>query len=83
VLILGPTTRPPAVLNQSELSGEAERIMAFKSRTWDKVGHLRCPEHHQAPRLRFQGGSLREMTISLSACCDRLSRMANSAIAAD
>jgi hypothetical protein len=67
------TVAPPAV--------EAERIEDFKCRTRTKVEKVRCPIHHQPPRLHFRGTTLREMTISMSGCCDRLIEIANKAIA--
>jgi hypothetical protein len=42
---------------------------------------VRCPEHHQPPRLHFHGESLREITISLSGCCARLMDLANARVA--
>jgi hypothetical protein len=59
----------------------SEDVEAFKLRTRDKLRNLRCPLHHQAPRLKFEGSSLRDVTLSISSCCDRLSRLANIAIA--
>ena len=55
-------------------------LQAFKDRTAEKLRDIRCPEHRQTPRLRFSGGSLREVTISLSGCCDKLIGLANQAI---
>lgn len=60
---------------------EAERIQAFQERTRSKVRDLDCPVHHQAPRVEFHGGSLRDMTISMRGCCSRLIQIANKAIA--
>jgi hypothetical protein len=42
---------------------------------------LRCPVHGQTPRLRFQGATLREVTIQMSGCCDTLLGLANQKIA--
>ena len=59
----------------------AEDVEIFKHRTREKLQNVRCPVHNQPPRLKFEGSSLRDVRVSLSACCDRLSRMANQAIA--
>ena len=53
----------------------------FKTRTLDKLRSVRCPVHHQPPRIRFEGATLREIRITMSACCDRLAVIANKAIA--
>jgi len=53
----------------------------FKERTASKVRDLRCPDHHQPPRLRFEGSSLRTINIQMSACCAKLIDMANRRIA--
>jgi hypothetical protein len=52
----------------------------FKERTARKLRDVRCPDHHQAPRLRFAGGTLRDITIQLSGCCGKLLGLANLAI---
>jgi hypothetical protein len=57
------------------------RVERFKQSTREKLRGVRCPEHHQAPRLHFQGVSLDEITISLSGCCARLMELANAQIA--
>jgi hypothetical protein len=53
----------------------------FKAQTASKLLGTLCPEHHQAPRLRFSGSSLRDVSIHLSGCCDKLLDLANRAIA--
>jgi len=53
----------------------------FKERTASKVRDLRCPDHHQPPRLRFEGSSLRTINIQMSACCAKLIDLANRRIA--
>jgi hypothetical protein len=57
------------------------RIERFKQSTKEKLRGVRCPDHHQPPRLHFQGASLRDMTISLSGCCEKLMELANARIA--
>ena len=52
----------------------------FKQVTEDKLRDVRCPEHHQAPRIRFHGSSLRDITISLSGCCSKVMEIANARI---
>lgn len=56
------------------------RVERFKQATEDKLRDVRCPEHNQAPRIRFQGTSLRDVTISLSGCCSKLMEIANARI---
>ncbi len=53
----------------------------FKERTASKIRDLRCPDHHQPPRLKFQGSSLKTMNIQLTACCAKLITLANRRIA--
>ena len=57
------------------------RVERFKQLTRDKLRGVRCPLHHQPPRLHFRGESLRDMTISLTGCCERLMGLANARIA--
>lgn len=57
-----------------------DELEKFKRNTRQKLDGLRCPVHRQPPRLRFQGSTLREVTISLSGCCGKLMALANSAI---
>ena len=56
------------------------RVERFKQATEEKLRDIRCPEHHQPPRLRFHGTSLRDITISLSGCCYRVMAIANARI---
>ena len=56
-------------------------LQEFKDETARKLGGLRCPDHGQAPRLRFHGASLREVSIQMSGCCQRLIELANQKIA--
>ncbi len=58
-----------------------DAVQEFKQRTEDKVRNLRCPHHRQAPRLKFHGATLRDVTIQMSGCCNTLIEMANRAIA--
>ena len=57
-------------------------VEEFKERTARKLHGLRCPDHHQAPRLRFQGATLRDVSIQMSGCCEKLIGLANQRIAA-
>src|ERR1039458_10748410 len=55
-------------------------VERFKQATEEKLRDVRCPEHRQAPRLRFQGTSLRDISISISGCCQKVMALANSRI---
>ena len=57
------------------------RVERFKQSTKEKLRGLRCPDHHQPPRLHFQGVSLRDISISMSGCCEKLMELANARIA--
>ena len=57
------------------------RVEQFKQSTREKLRGLRCSEHRQAPRLHFSGSTLRDITISMSGCCERLMAAANARIA--
>jgi hypothetical protein len=63
------------------LAAAEDAVLVFKRRTEDKIGKIRCPRHQQAPRVKFHGTTLRDVTIQMSACCDTLIKMANRAIA--
>jgi hypothetical protein len=56
------------------------QVDEFKLRTARKLNDLRCPVHGRPPRLRFQGASLRDITIQMSGCCDQLIVLANQRI---
>ena len=56
-------------------------VEEFKARTLRKLEDVRCPDHKQPPRLRFQGSTLRDVSIQLSACCEKLAALANQKIA--
>jgi len=58
-----------------------ESIDEFKEQTARKVRDVLCPDHRQAPRLRFHGTSLRYVSIQMSGCCSKLIEMANQRIA--
>jgi hypothetical protein len=55
-------------------------VERFKQATEEKLRDVRCPEHRQSPRLRFQGSSLRDISISISGCCQKVMDLANSRI---
>lgn len=57
------------------------RVERFKQATKEKLRGVRCPEHHHPPRLHFTGTSLRDVTISMSGCCETLMAMANARVA--
>jgi hypothetical protein len=58
------------------------RVERFKQSTEDKLRDVRCPDHRQAPRIRFKGSSLREISISLTGCCAKVMEIANARIGA-
>ena len=58
-----------------------EPVQEFKRRTEHKLRDVRCPDHRQAPRLKFRGATLRDVTIQMSGCCAKLIQLANRAIA--
>ncbi len=58
-------------------------VERFKQATEEKLRDVRCPEHRQAPRLRFQGTSLRDISISISGCCQKVMDLANSRIGSE
>jgi len=60
-----------------------QSVELFKNHTEAKLRGLLCPDHLQAPKLVVKGESLRDATISLSACCSKLAEMANKAIASN
>jgi hypothetical protein len=68
-------------LDRVSMDSDRLRVERFKLTTREKLQGVRCPEHRQPPRLHFHGSSLREITISLSGCCERLMDLANARIA--
>ena len=59
---------------------DKSRVEQFKQATLEKLRHVRCPEHHQPPRLRFLGNSIRDISVSLSGCCAKVMEIANAEI---
>ena len=57
------------------------QVGEFKERTLEKIRGVVCPVHRQTPRLTFQGSTLRDVSIRMSACCDALITVANRRIA--
>ena len=56
------------------------RVERFKQATESKLRGVRCPDHHQSPRIRFHGKALRDISISLSGCCPKVMEIANARI---
>jgi hypothetical protein len=65
------------------LDSDRIRVEQFKQTTREKLRGVRCPEHHQPPRVHFHGDALREITITLSGCCARLMELANARVAGE
>ncbi|HEX5229345.1 MAG TPA: hypothetical protein VFW44_16630 [Bryobacteraceae bacterium] len=63
------------------MEGERFQVERFKEATRDKLRGLRCLDHHQPPRLHFSGAALRDITISMTGCCEKLMAQANARIA--
>ena len=59
----------------------ADRVREFQQRTLAKVSELKCPIHKESPKVQFNGHDLRDMTITMRGCCNRLLATANKAIA--
>jgi hypothetical protein len=57
------------------------RVERFKQSIKGKLRGVRCPEHHQPPRVHFHGVSLRDIDICMSGCCSKLMELANARIA--
>jgi hypothetical protein len=58
-----------------------EAIEEFKERTLNKLRDVRCPDHHQSPRVNFRGRTLHDVSIQMTACCHKLAALANQKIA--
>jgi hypothetical protein len=63
------------------LAAPVDAVQEFKEKTLRKLAGVRCPHHQQAPRIKFHGSTLRDVTIRMSGCCAKLIEMANRAIA--
>jgi len=57
------------------------RVEEFKHQTLRKLQNLRCPDHHQPPRLNFRGSTLQDVSIQIKSCCAKLAAEANRKIA--
>jgi hypothetical protein len=55
-------------------------VERFKQSTEEKLRDVRCPDHRQAPRIRFHGSSLHDISISVTGCCAKLMEIANAKI---
>jgi len=60
---------------------EKARFEQFKQQAQRKLQGVYCPDHHKPPRLKINGHSLHDASLSLSGCCDKLMVIANEAIA--
>jgi hypothetical protein len=69
---------PPRELEDSESASPVEQ---FKASTLGKLNGLKCAVHGQTPVVEFRGATLRDIRISIRACCPELSARANRAIA--
>jgi len=63
------------------LQAAPDAVEAFKQKTGAKLRDIRCPQHRQPPRLKFRGSTLRDVSIQMSGCCEKLIELANRAIA--
>ncbi len=57
------------------------KVEEFKQQTLRKLEGVRCPDHHQPPRLNFHGATLQDVSIQMKTCCDKLAELANRKIA--
>jgi hypothetical protein len=57
------------------------QVEEFKRNTLRKLADVRCPDHHQPPRVHFRGTTLRDVSIRMTACCPKLAALANQKIA--
>ena len=55
-------------------------VERFKQATEEKLRDVRCPDHRQAPRIRFHGTPLRDISISMTGCCAKVMEIANARI---
>ncbi|HEY4360414.1 MAG TPA: hypothetical protein VGN17_05580 [Bryobacteraceae bacterium] len=63
------------------LPAATDPVQQFRESTQRKLRDVRCPDHRQPPRIKFQGSTLRDVTIQMTACCNKLAGLANRAIA--
>jgi len=61
-------------------SVDSAGVERFKQATEEKLRDVRCPDHRQAPRIRFHGTSLRDISISMTGCCAKVMEIANARI---
>jgi hypothetical protein len=57
------------------------QIEEFKRETLGKLQDLRCPDHHQPPRLVFHGRTIQDVSLQIKSCCHKMAAMANQKIA--
>ena len=63
------------------LASATDPVQQFRENTQRKLRDVRCPDHRQQPHLKFRGSTLRDVTIQMTACCNKLADLANRAIA--
>ena len=46
----------------------------------ERLGQVRCPQHHQQPRVRASGSSLDQLKLTIAGCCQELKDTASNAL---
>jgi hypothetical protein len=59
---------------------EQAPVQEFKRATERKLRDVYCPDHRQRPRVKVIGASVRDATLTLTGCCEKLMALANQAI---
>lgn len=63
--------------------GDALEKSAFeqvKKNVQERLRRVRCPEHHQSPRVTSSGSSLSNLSWSIEGCCDQVVSEAKKAL---
>ena len=67
--------RPVPTGQAGRAMGDALEKAAFqqvKTNVQERLRRVRCPQHHQSPRVTSSGTSLATLRWSITGCCDRL-----------
>ncbi len=72
----GRELRPESLESAIEAAAVREAMQQMTA----GVSLLRCPKHHRAPRLEFEGDSLQSLKVTVRACCEASRELAVEAL---
>ena len=69
-------------VSPDRLANVLEKAVAEKvvEHVQQRLGQIRCPQHHQQPRVMASGSSLDRLTFTIKGCCQELKDAATKAL---